>query len=130
MIIKSDAKSMPIVSGLKDVERLVSEHSLGATSITLELGETAIRFDGIHSGNAMLYREDSDSTIKFVAMDTFDQSRIVALVDLFGKDPSSTIQSVEWLEDSETGWFGYGTLAFAVFILIVAFYGVYVEFVQ
>ena len=96
--------------------------------MSLDIGGRVLRFEGLRSGNAMLYREDPGAENPFIALDAYDRERVVALIDLFAENPESMIASIEWQEDYETGLVGYIIMVIAGAVVVALFYGLFVEF--
>lgn len=129
MKIHSDSKLLPVGEGVSTARRLVDDDSLEATEICLEFESFRLRFKEPRSGNAMLFRTDRQSDETFVALDSYDRARVIALVELFAENPNSAIASIEWQENEE-GPFGYVTIVVATALVIAAFYGLYVGFIE
>ena len=126
----SDSPQMPSGVGVESARRLVEDDSLGATELRLEVDDYVLRFKEPRCGTAMLFREGGDNGALFVAIDSYDQSRIIALIDLFAENPESVIASIEWQEDSVDGFFGYIPIVIAIAVVLAAAYGLYAEFFQ
>jgi len=115
MHITTDVDSISPGSSPEFVDRILGDENLGASNITLEVNGFRIRFEGIHSGCAMLFREDSGTAKRMIALDAFDQDRIKALARLFHADPSAFVESIDWQEDEVSNW----SLISVVLVVIV-----------
>jgi hypothetical protein len=121
MRITTDVDSISPGTSPEFVDRVLGDENLGASSITLEVNGLRIRFEGIHSGCAMLFREDSGAAKRLVALDAFDQDRIRALVRLFQSDPSALVESIDWQEDEVSNWSLISVVLVVIVIAIVIF---------
>ncbi len=127
MKISSDSKMLPVGEGVGTARQLVDNDSLEATEMSLEFENFSLRFKEPRSGNAMLFRTDRSSDETYVALDTYDRARVVALVELFAENPTSAIASIEW-QENEAGPLGYISIVVAIALTLAAFYGLYVQF--
>jgi len=121
MHITTDVDSISPGSGPEFVDRILSDENLGASNLTLEANGLKIRFEGIHSGCAMLFREDSGGAKRLIALDAFDQDRIRALVRLFDSNPSALVESIDWQEDEVSNWSLISVVLVTIVIAIVIF---------
>lgn len=124
MRVTTDLEPQPADAGLSLLDRVLDDEDLGANQFTLESDGLLVRFEGIHSGCAMLFREDVASGKRFVAIDAYDKSRIRALASLFHSDAQSMIDSIEWQEDEVPMW-NIGLVAIVGLVIVIAMYWIY-----
>ena len=127
MKISSDSKLLPAGEGVGTARRLVDDDSLEATEMSLEFENFSLRFKEPRSGYAMLFRTDRQTDETYVALDSYDRERVVALVELFAENPTSAVASIEW-QENEAGPVGNISIVVAIALAIGAFYGLYVAF--
>jgi len=127
MKISSDSKLLPAGEGVGTARRLVDDDSLEATEMSLEFEIFSLRFKEPRSGYAMLFRTDRQTDETYVALDSYDRERVVALVELFAENPTSAVASIEW-QENEAGPVGNISIVVAIALAIGAFYGLYVAF--
>ena len=73
MKVTSDSTLLSAGEGVETARRLVRDDALGAEKMRLEVDGHVLRFEGLRSGNAMLFREDLGSSDKFVALDAYER---------------------------------------------------------
>lgn len=126
MKIRSNAK---IIMGEPSevVTTLISDRSLGAKYISIEWTDKKILPEGLGSGNAMLYRENTQSGETFVAMETYTDAESDAMLKRFIHSYQDAEASVEWL-NNEANWFHKTYLVWIAIIAGIVIYGTYVQF--
>jgi hypothetical protein len=124
MRVTTDLNPQPADSGLTLLDRALDDENLGANQVTLESDGLLIRFEGIQSGSAMLFREDAVTGTRFVALDAYDKSRIRAMASLFNSDARSMIDSIEWQEDEVSGW-NIALIAIVGLVIAIAVFWAY-----
>ncbi len=124
MRVTTDLNPQPADSGLTLLDRALDDENLGANQVTLESDGLLIRFEGIQSGSAMLFREDAVTGTRFIALDAYDKSRIRAMASLFNSDACSMIDSIEWQEDEVSGW-NIALIAIVGLVIAIAVFWAY-----
>ena len=127
MQIESDAV-IPLDGDPSTVfERLVMDRSLNATRISIVWPDKEIRFEGVGSGHSMLYLKTSVPKQSYVALATYSDVEVEALLNSFVESYEEANARVEWQSDRVTA-FHIALVVFALVMGAFVVYGLFVEF--